>query len=212
MQTAVIPSVPSAAPAPGAFTPLDEPAEWQGFSRPVDGRDGAWESWLAITGMHCAACALSVEQALARLPGVASVEVNGPAALARIVWSPGPTRPSAWLTALERAGYPVAATKAYEAALAVDSGYTKASVSLARVTAAGQPAESDSVDLAEFSTRFQTEIDAWKTSDAADSTTTSGSPAPSDSSMGSIRGLSDSSVASVEAVSDTLEDCAAEAD
>jgi hypothetical protein len=109
-------------------------------------------------------------------------------------------------TALERAGYPVAATKAYEAALAVDSSYTKSSVSLARVTAAGQPAESDSVDLADFSTRFQVEIDAWRTSDAADSSTTSASPAVSDSSMGSISGLSDSSAASVEAVTDSLED------
>ena len=39
-------------------------------------------------------------------------------------------------TALERAGYPVGAAKAYEAAIAVDSTYGKASVSLARVTTA----------------------------------------------------------------------------
>jgi predicted Zn-dependent protease len=103
-------------------------------------------------------------------------------------------------TALERAGYPVAATKAYESTLAVDSSYSKASVSLARVAAAGQPAEADSVDLADFSTRFQAEIEAWRSSDAADSTT---SPVVPDSTIGSIRGLSDSSAASVEAVTDT---------
>jgi tetratricopeptide (TPR) repeat protein len=106
-------------------------------------------------------------------------------------------------TALERAGYPVAATKAYEAALAADSSYAKASVSLARVTAAGQQPESESVDLAGLSTQFQTEIDAWRTSDAADSSAASVSPVMSDSSIGSIRGLSDSSAASVEAVTDT---------
>jgi tetratricopeptide (TPR) repeat protein len=113
-------------------------------------------------------------------------------------------------TALERAGYPVAATKAYEAALAADSSYTKSSVSLARVIAAGQPPESESVDLASFSTQFRGEIDTWRNSDAADSSTTVVSPTISDSSTGSIRGLSDSSVASVEAVTDTLEDNAAE--
>ena len=84
---------------------LDEPAEWEGFSAPVPGRPGLWESWLAVTGMHCAACSLAVEQTLARLPGVDSVQVNGAAALARLTWSPDASSPSRWLAALERAGY-----------------------------------------------------------------------------------------------------------
>jgi Cu2+-exporting ATPase len=102
---------PAMTPAPATLLPadawaaLDEPAEWEGFSRPAAGRAGCWESHLAITGMHCAACSLTVEEALARLPGVASVEVNGPAALARLVWSPQHSRPSQWLAALRRAGY-----------------------------------------------------------------------------------------------------------
>jgi Cu2+-exporting ATPase len=102
---------PAMTPAPAtplpaaAWAALDEPAEWEGFSRPAAGRAGCWESHLAITGMHCAACSLTVEEALARLPGVASVEVNGPAALARLVWSPQHSRPSEWLAALRRAGY-----------------------------------------------------------------------------------------------------------
>jgi tetratricopeptide (TPR) repeat protein len=111
-------------------------------------------------------------------------------------------------TALERTGYPVAAAKEYEAAIAVDSSYAKASASLARVTAAGQQPESEPVDLGVFSIRFQSEIEAWQGS--ADSTTTPDSSAVPDSSTGGIVGLSDSSVASVEAVSDTLEDCAGE--
>ncbi|MCM2250877.1 MAG: cadmium-translocating P-type ATPase [Ramlibacter sp.] len=84
---------------------LDEPAEWEGFSRPVAGRAGRWESFLAIEGMHCAACALTVEAALSRLPGVDSVRVNGASATACLVWSPEGSRPSDWLSALQRAGY-----------------------------------------------------------------------------------------------------------
>jgi Cu2+-exporting ATPase len=84
---------------------LDEPAEWEGFSRPLRDREGCLESFLAIEGMHCAACSLTVEEALARLPGVDSVHVNGASASARIVWSPVQSRPSDWLAALKRAGY-----------------------------------------------------------------------------------------------------------
>jgi tetratricopeptide (TPR) repeat protein len=100
-------------------------------------------------------------------------------------------------TALERSGYPVAASKAYEAALNVDSSYAKASASLARVTTSGQEPEAEPVDLTSFSNRFQAEIETWRAS-----------ATPADSSVsGSIVGLSDSSRASVEAVTDTLEEC-----
>jgi len=55
--------------------------------------------------MYCPSCSLVVEQALLQNPGVRSVHVNGATATARIVWSPGPARPSHWFTALKRAGY-----------------------------------------------------------------------------------------------------------
>jgi len=76
----------------------------------VPGREGEglWESYLAIEGMHCAACTLAVEQALQPLPGVISVQVNGGAATARIEWwvdDASAARPSDWLAALQRAGY-----------------------------------------------------------------------------------------------------------
>ncbi len=87
------------------WSALDEPAEWEGFSRAVAGREDRWESFLAIEGMHCAACSLTVEAALARLPGVDSVRVNGASATACLVWSPQSSRPSDWLAALQRAGY-----------------------------------------------------------------------------------------------------------
>ncbi|NTU78678.1 MAG: heavy-metal-associated domain-containing protein, partial [Chloroflexales bacterium] len=52
---------------------------------------------LAIEGMHCAACSLTVEEVLQRLPGVDNVQVNGASAVARVAWSPGQSQPSAWL-------------------------------------------------------------------------------------------------------------------
>ncbi len=84
---------------------LDEPGEWDGFGRQVAGREGWWESYLAIEGMHCAACTFTVEQALAQVPGVESVQVNGASGTARVVWTPQQCRPSAWLGALKGAGY-----------------------------------------------------------------------------------------------------------
>jgi P-type Cu2+ transporter len=107
MQSSVLTFDSSGAPdaAPGSWAALDEPAEWEGFSRPVAGREGHWESFLAIEGMHCAACSLTVESVLAQLPGVDGVRVNGASATARLVWAPQRSSPSHWLSALQRAGY-----------------------------------------------------------------------------------------------------------
>jgi Cu2+-exporting ATPase len=85
---------------------VDQVSEWETFSRPAAGHPGAWESFLAIEGMDCPGCSLVIEQALGGLQGVHGVEVNGATATARIVWSPQQgAAPSAWLRALERAGY-----------------------------------------------------------------------------------------------------------
>jgi tetratricopeptide (TPR) repeat protein len=94
--------------------------------------------------------------------------------------------------ALERSGYPVAAAKAYEAAIEVDSTYTKASVALARVTGGQQQPESEPVDLDALALRFESEIDSWRgTEPMTDST--------------EIVGVaSDSSTAEIEASTDTL--------
>jgi tetratricopeptide (TPR) repeat protein len=114
-------------------------------------------------------------------------------------------------TALEQAGYPESAAKSYESALAVDSSYTKASVSRARVTSAAQQSDSASVDLDAMSVQFQHEIEGWRGSAVpADSSQTQSSRETPDSAAGQIKGLSDSSTASVEAISDSLEDCAAD--
>ena len=103
MQTAALALDTAAVPIHWAA--LDEPAEWQGFSRPLDARQASWESYLAIEGMYCPACSLTVEQALLASAGVESAQVNGATATARVVWSPQAGRPSDWLAALRRAGY-----------------------------------------------------------------------------------------------------------
>jgi len=106
MQTATLAlGTEPVAASSAAWAALDEPAEWEGFSRPVAGRDGWWETYLAIDGMHCAACSLTVEQALGQLPDVEGVQVNGATAMARLLWQPARSRPSAWMAALQRAGY-----------------------------------------------------------------------------------------------------------
>jgi Flp pilus assembly protein TadD len=116
-------------------------------------------------------------------------------------------------TALERTGHPESAAKSYESALTVDSSYTKASVSLARVTAANQQPDSGSVDLAALSSQFQNDIEGWRGSAVpTDSAQQQSSRETPDSSEGHIRGLSDSSTASVEAISDSLEDCTADSE
>jgi Cu2+-exporting ATPase len=84
---------------------LDDPAEWGAFSRALPGAPGCWESSIAIEGMHCAACALTVEDVLKAVPGVLGVEVSAASHRARVRWRDSAVRPSAWLGAVQRAGY-----------------------------------------------------------------------------------------------------------
>ena len=111
MPAATLPRAPLPVPEPPADRParheaLDDPQEWTAFGRPLPGSDGGrWESYLALTGMYCPACSLTIEEALGRCPGVQSVQVNGATQTARLVWSPAAGRPSQWLAALQRAGY-----------------------------------------------------------------------------------------------------------
>ena len=97
--------------------------------------------------------------------------------------------------ALERSGYPVAAAKAYEAAIQVDSSYTKASVALARVTGGTQQPESEPIDLDTLAQRFQSDIDGWHSSEPVGDST-------------EVVGLvSDSTTAAIQISADTLEEC-----
>jgi Cu2+-exporting ATPase len=84
---------------------LDDPLEWSAFGRPDPKRADCWESSLLIEGMHCAACALTIEDALLAVPGVVSAEVSAGSHRARVVWANQQVLPSAWMQAIEGAGY-----------------------------------------------------------------------------------------------------------
>jgi Cu2+-exporting ATPase len=86
---------------------LDDPAEWPGFGRRLgDQTPGErWESHLVIEGMHCAACALTIEDALRAVPGVEQADVSAASQRARVVWNAELAPPSTWFAAVRRAGY-----------------------------------------------------------------------------------------------------------
>ncbi len=84
---------------------LDDPQEWSAFSRADPQRANRWESNLLIEGMHCAACSLTIEDALRRVPGVLTAEVSAGSHRARVVWSCEAVQPSAWMRAIQAAGY-----------------------------------------------------------------------------------------------------------
>lgn len=101
---------------PARLLLLDDPQEWPVFGHPLEDavRQGeapasptatAWESQVALEGMHCATCALTIEDALLAVPGVSEVQVNAATCRARVVWHPREVLPSRWISAVEAAGY-----------------------------------------------------------------------------------------------------------
>jgi Cu2+-exporting ATPase len=60
---------------------------------------------VVIQGMHCAACAFTLEAALLAVPGVRAVEANAATHRAKVVWSEALVKPSVWLQAIVAAGY-----------------------------------------------------------------------------------------------------------
>ncbi|MGI9132649.1 MAG: heavy metal translocating P-type ATPase [Rhodoferax sp.] len=84
---------------------LDDPLEWSSFSRAASDGSARWESSVVIEGMHCAACALTIEEALSQVPGVISAQVGAASQRAKVVWSAEQVRPSVWMQAVQRAGY-----------------------------------------------------------------------------------------------------------
>jgi len=139
-----------------------------------------------------------------------SSEALGPLARAVELRSNAPVFQNNLGTALERAGYPTAAAQAYEAAIAVDSSYQKASVGLARVTSEQKP-ESTPVDLVALSTQFQAEIETWRGAVVTD-TSTVAVPSVSDSTAVTEDSVGDSVLVSGKIVADSLEECESEED
>ena len=117
---------PNATPARAAGSPaadlsvLDDPVEQRRFTRYSTGAAGERiaDSSLRISGMHCAACAGLIEQAMARVDGVLEATVSAAGERARIRWLPQHTRVADIVQAIRAAGYdatPDAALEAREA-------------------------------------------------------------------------------------------------
>ncbi|QNP48309.1 heavy metal translocating P-type ATPase [Diaphorobacter aerolatus] len=105
---------PTSAPAQrhDAATLLDDPEEWGTFGRPLkgsqthaDGSPVCWESFVVLEGMHCAACALAIEDALKQVRGILDVDVSAATHRARVEWNSAEVLPSQWMAAVRKAGY-----------------------------------------------------------------------------------------------------------
>ncbi len=95
------------AAADPALALLDDPIEQQRFTRFATGADGARvaTSALRLSGMYCAACAGTIEQALLGVAGVRAASVSAAGQRAAVRFDPAATRPSALVAAVRRAGY-----------------------------------------------------------------------------------------------------------
>lgn len=91
--------------SPDELALLDAQPEWIGFSQPSAQQAGCWESSVLVEGMHCAACALTVEEVLRRVPGVLHAQVGAASHRARVVWLADQVKPSQWMEAVQRVGY-----------------------------------------------------------------------------------------------------------
>ena len=84
---------------------LDDPQEWAAFSAPSAREPGLVESNLVVDGITCAACAVTIEQALRATPGVVRADVSAASRRATVAWSPDIVKPSDWMGAIRKAGY-----------------------------------------------------------------------------------------------------------
>ncbi len=110
------PSLPAAAPALAqspmprvdaspALLILNDPLEWSAFSKELKGSGGLWESQVVVQGMHCAACAMTVEQLLRQVPGVHSARVSAASQRASVTWDSARVLPAQWMGQVQTQGY-----------------------------------------------------------------------------------------------------------
>jgi Cu2+-exporting ATPase len=100
---------PPSLPGGSGLAVLDDPLELARFTRRAppagSGEVGLAESSLQLSGLHCAACADTIADALRRVDGVAGVEVSAAAQRATVRWDPSRARASALVAAVRLAGY-----------------------------------------------------------------------------------------------------------
>jgi Cu2+-exporting ATPase len=145
MQAPVLPFALAEGPAdPSGDTPasrlavFDDPEEWAIFSqscdKPAVAATGLWESQVIVQGMHCAACSLTLEQALLGVRGVVAAQVSAASKRASVVWSAALTRPSQWMAVPQALGYRLLPASD---AFAPDHGRKEARLALWRWLVAG---------------------------------------------------------------------------
>ena len=86
----------------------DEPEAWASFTQTTGNHSGEkdeCQSFVVVRGMHCSACALTLESALMEIKGVLAVQVSAASASASVIWQPELTRPSTWMGAGLARGY-----------------------------------------------------------------------------------------------------------
>ncbi|MFY9479197.1 MAG: cation-translocating P-type ATPase [Aquabacterium sp.] len=84
---------------------VDDPAVLQQCQVGPKAPDGGLPIGLGLSGMYCAACALTIESALQRVPGVRDVQVQGATQRARLVIDPARVRLSQLVRAVQGVGY-----------------------------------------------------------------------------------------------------------
>ena len=110
------PAAPASAPLQAPLPPLPElsPAQAAGLDDPdllaqcvVDIPLGSSlrRIGLGLSGMYCAACAITIEDALLKVPGVREVQVQAASQRARILVDPAQVSLSAMVSAVQRVGY-----------------------------------------------------------------------------------------------------------
>ena len=88
-----------------ALLALNDPLEWPAFSKELMGSGGLWESQVVVQGMHCAACAMTVEQLLRQVNGVRSARVSAASQRASVTWDSARVLPAQWMGQVQTQGY-----------------------------------------------------------------------------------------------------------
>lgn len=85
----------------------DDPLDLDGHTRrlPAAGGPVEAETCLQLSGMYCAACAGTIEQALYGVPGVRGASVVAATQRATVRWQPGQARLAQLISAVQQAGY-----------------------------------------------------------------------------------------------------------
>ena len=121
------------------FAAYDEMQAWSAFSQRIESPKypsqlQVHQSFVVVRGMHCAACALTLEAALCSVNGVLAAQVSAASASASITWSAGVTQPSIWMGAALAKGYRLLPT---EDAISISNNRQQSRLALWRWLVAG---------------------------------------------------------------------------